>query len=328
MSAAVMVKDAGIGVSDFQVHYSQGLVSRGEAAFESTKQDTDKEGPDLHGMHAVAAAGAGMAPSGLEAYLKAAGSQRMALEKGHVQSFAESLHLGTREFHREKAVKDEFLRSLINGGFCPQAYTRYLCSVYVIHEALENAQNKLSTAFKAEGYNFFVFRELWRTGTIIEDIKTWFPIPGKEFTAKFEEAVKDTEKLRAHVRSIARPSALAHAEYMTKIAESDPILLIGHIYSFYGTLISGGQLSKQGVGKTYLTFDEEAEGTSNGIALYTFSAFSDIAAFKLKWHDSLSQLPKHVPKIEERLPKIIAEAVSAMETTLKFIKEMNLKKDC
>jgi heme oxygenase len=328
MSAPMMVKDSSFDRLYPQHHHSSpgSMEPISKSPFEPKKPD--EKSPEPKVKPSASAVGAETSSSGLEAYLSAAGSRRMSLERGHVQSFAERLYLGTREAHKGEAMKDEFLMTLIKGGFCPQAYTRYLCSLYVIHEALEHAQNKLLAAFKAEGYNFFVFRELWRTGAILEDIKTWFPIPEKEFTARFEEATIDAGKLRNHIHSIARPSAIAHAEYMTKIADSDPILLIGHMYSFYGTLLSGGQLSKQGVGKSYLTYDEEAAGTSKGIALFTFSGSSDVASIKQKWHDSLSQLPKHVPKIEERLPNIVGEAVSAMRATLNFIREMNLKKDC
>lgn len=103
--------------------------------------------------------------------------------------------------------------------------------------------------------------------------------------------------------STARPETMAYAHRIEQAAETDPTLLIGHHYTRYLGDLSGGQVLRRVVARTFGLTD------GAGGAFYVFPLIPDPAAYKAAYRDRLDRLNLGEPVAGA----VVAEAVRAFE---------------
>lgn len=235
---------------------------------------------------------------------------RIGLEKSISGNLRNELYMGSRAMHSQ-ALGNEFLQNLTGGIICPQGYNKYLSNLYVIHQALEEAQGIIKDI---EGASHFIFTELWRSQAIAKDREVW-----KHIDKEYEPA----------------EASRKYALQLVERAKTEPEEILGAMYSFYGTLFHGGQHIKDNAFKAFKTYrcqlkekdsvPEEIFDDANdtlGIELFSF-AFDNINDFKVQtWHTHLNDLPEKTGcSLSELSPKMIKGANEAIEAVLAFIEE-------
>lgn len=259
-------------------------------------------------------------------------------------SLYKTLRKGIAPTH-EIARKNTFLNQLIEGGnaFCSKAYVHYLCNLYVIHEAIESAQNQLT---ELKGNNFFVFPLLFRSEKLLNDIKVWSIF--NTTAPLFASLDIQSSEFIMNIQSLSRPSTKKFVEHIETIRRENIVLIIGTLFSIYGTLMSGGQFVKKGIEEGFrVRMDEaddildkeeislrkeflqniEAERDPVSYAATLFSFDEDIEAFKERWHKNLDEVGQNLEfgSIQEREnfeSKVIEEANFAVNTVLSSIEEI------
>lgn len=241
---------------------------------------------------------------------------RKLLEERYPQSLSTELHKGISEEHT-KARKNEFLNSLIQGGmtFCSKAYVVYLCNLFVIHEAIEKAQQKI---IEKQGQDYFVFPVLFRSERLLNDIKIWsiFNTLAPKFAPKDILPVEFVN----NVRELTEKRTHEFVSHIEKMAEEDPLLTVGSLYALYGTVMSGGQFvkegrnGKEGVKSGFICRIEEIDDdekmplkddmremikqnpscmqtlAEESVSFFSFPENFSISLFKKEWHKNLDEL--------------------------------------
>jgi heme oxygenase len=227
------------------------------------------------------------------------------IEEG--RDFHASLVVKTSQIHKE-AVRNKFLQSLLKGAFCPTQFTKYLMNLNVIHFFLEEAQKNIPQDHPSSS---FVFKELWKSEALEKDISFW--------------------KVHAHGSSLESdciaPSTKAYVEHLTKLSQTYPELTIAHLWVFYGTLLSGGQMIGRSIKKEYteMLSDRHVKANSdNEGALFFYFPF-DIASFKKdNWYPALNGVYEAI-KDEEKImfaDLVKEEANIAFRAVLDFVNEI------
>lgn len=209
------------------------------------------------------------------------------------------LNSGRRVSHK-KVISNPFLQKLVTGGFCQTEFAKYLANLLPIHTALEDAQQTLQ---KIDSLKVFVLPKLFRSEAIQQDLKIWGSLAAETVTAS-----ENTQK---------------YAEYIRTTANIDPERILAIMYTFYGTILSGGQMNKKVVESSINTFrgfmNDIPEGS--GAALYEVKT-KNLAKFKNKWHEKLCQVETLLSperNIEEFRQKLSHEVTFAFESFLHII---------
>lgn len=208
---------------------------------------------------------------------------------------------GRRESHK-KVIANPFLHQLTTGGFCQTQFMKYLTNLLPIHQALEEVQNRL---LEIDSLKVFVLPKLFRSAAIQQDLKIW-------------EAVAD----RAGTPSA---KALQYAQSIRETSKLDPERIVAIMYTFYGTILSGGQINKRIVEAALKSFRDYLDGIpeGSGVALYEIKT-SDLSKFKHKWHVKLCQVETLLPPdrdIAQFHAKLTAEVTHAFESILTIIEQ-------
>ncbi|CRX38547.1 Heme oxygenase [Estrella lausannensis] len=157
------------------------------------------------------------------------------------------LHAGIRDVH-ERARTNPFLLNLIQGQMtCSKAYVVYLCNLYCLHAALEQAQQTIEDKW---GEGFFVYRELFRSKKILADIKVWSVF--NETAHLFADKNPESPEFVRNIEPYIQESTLKLARSLKEDALSDLPRTFGCMYALYGTIMSGGQFVKKGVKISFL----------------------------------------------------------------------------
>ena len=223
--------------------------------------------------------------------------------------FHSTLVLKTSDIHKV-AVKSPFLQSLLKASFCPTQFTKYLINLQKIHYHLENVQQKIPQESPASR---FVFRELWKFRDLEEDIGNW--------------------KSQAHGPSLERDniakSTNEYIEHLENVSQRDPDILVAHLWVFYGTLLSGGQMIGRSIMKVYnenlgekgLSAQKENEGAQFFQFPFTIASFK-----KDRWYPALNSV-FHATKDEFKstfCDRVVEESNTAFKAVLDFVEEIKV----
>lgn len=147
------------------------------------------------------------------------------------------------------ARKIPFLVELVNPKqtmTCSMAYVIYLCNLFAIHKSLEEAQVKIIEKY---GDGHCVFPILYRSDKLLKDIQIWSIFNLPEIFADLNASSNEfSNRVLAQIDSHTK----AYLAQLNKSVEENPLYAIGALYTFYGTILSGGQFVKDGVLRAFL----------------------------------------------------------------------------
>lgn len=280
-------------------------------------------------------------------YAHSLDNARKAHEELYSYSLWSTLYDGTSQTHK-LAKQNQFLNQVIKGNtaFAPKAYFTYLCNLYVIHKAIERAQENIETTY---GSGYFVFPDLYRSERLLNDIKLWSIFTS--YAPKFSHLDIHSDEFVANVKSIVEPSTYTFVSHIEQTSKSNPLFIIGTLYTLYGTILSGGQIVKEGVEKSfvYCIENDVKEGehvplavsireeikldpsalqryAGRSVSCFKFPDFIRFPEFKQTWHANLDELPQKLQLTTEARDEfannLIGEANFAMKSVLEFIEDM------
>ena len=192
---------------------------------------------------------------------------------------AAALREGTSAAHRD-AERGSFVHDLMRGQLPRSTYLDYLRGLQAVYAALESGlQRHQAHPILAP----WLRPELLRSPAIARDL--------------------------AHLGAPASPpiaAARAYADHLHALADHDPILLVGHVYTRYLGDLSGGQLLRRGAARVL----ELAPGAP-GLEFYDFPEIPDLDAYKRELRGTLDALPLR----PDQAAAIVCEASRAFADT-------------
>jgi heme oxygenase len=190
------------------------------------------------------------------------------------------LREGTRDSHR-LAENSPFIRDFFQRKLSLISYREFLVQLRYIYSALEESQERHRTHPVLGRVHF---PSLYRTLALEKDLDFYFEN-------------EDWRALPPH------PATSVYIQRITTLSEAWVEGLIAHHYTRYLGDLSGGQVLKQIVAKTF----NRASGA--GLAFYEFSQIPDHKVFKEKYRARLDAMPLD----ETTSQKIVDEANYAFE---------------
>jgi heme oxygenase len=191
---------------------------------------------------------------------------------------ATRLREGTSEAH-SLAEHTTFMQHFLQGKITPKIFRQLLSNLYFVYTALETEiQQHLQHPVLGSMY----FPELNRQAALEADLAFYY---GDNWRSEI------TLSEAGHL----------YIQYIRDLAKSDPVRLIAHSYVRYLGDLSGGQGLKRIVRSSFSLPDHQ------GTSFYEFVSFSTpeaIRDFKIKYRDTLNELPINETTIES----LVAEA--------------------
>lgn len=174
------------------------------------------------------------------------------------ERFSERLRKATASVHR-RAERTTFIRGFLRGTASPESYIQLLSALLPVYQAMEEESARLATVDPLLAR--FHFPQLARVATLQKDLRflTGGTLPASSLTRAF----------------VAR----IHA-----VAESEPVRLVGHLYTRYLGDLSGGQVMAR--------IAERSLGLRRGAGLdfYYFDEISDLNEMKILYRERLDEL--------------------------------------
>lgn len=207
------------------------------------------------------------------------------------EAFAARLRHATRIVHT-RAEKTTFIRGFLRGTASPSSYVRLLAALHPVYRAMESELEKLAPSHPVLAR--FHFPVLCRTAAIERDLAF---LTGPDWANQ----ISSMDASDAYVRRIRL------------IAATDPVRLIGHLYTRYLGDLSGGQILAR--------IAERSLGLAHGAGLdfYDFDEVSDIPAMKGLYRarlDELDALP------ETQRAAVIEEAITAFRHNIAIFDQL------
>ncbi|MCZ8343784.1 MAG: biliverdin-producing heme oxygenase [Leptospira sp.] len=206
-------------------------------------------------------------------------------------TIASLLREGTAEKHRE-TEQVPYMKAIFRGGLDPQTYTNQLVNLLHVYTLME----ALFTKHKADPIVSQVyFPELFRENSLKEDIQFF----QKQFGTKVNPEIT--------------PATQAYKSHIQKIADTQPALLVAQSYVRYLGDLSGGQIIKKMIVKSFgLT-------GSDGTAFYEFPDIADHNAFKGMYREKMDTLPMN----ESEIQNLISEAKITFDLNKNLFQELD-----
>ena len=206
-------------------------------------------------------------------------------------AFARQLREGTKKSHT-MAENTGFISCFLKGVVDKSSYRNLLADLYFVYSAMEEEIEKL-----CENSHPIIspigFKELFRKKKLEQDLSFYFG-------SNWSELVKPSKP------------AVAYEARIREIAKDNPELLIGHHYSRYIGDLSGGQLLKTITKKAMNLPGDE------GLSFYIFEEISDEKEFKIKYRNTLDNLP-----IDQKIAdSIIEEANRSFKYNMDIFNEL------
>ncbi len=205
-------------------------------------------------------------------------------------SLSLQLREGTKGSHT-RAERSPFMQSFFRGQVPRDGYRELLARLLPVYEAIEGAQQKLADHPALKNLNF---PQLYRVETIKQDLEFYF---GPAWQAH----VKDTPAVKEYVGRIAW------------LAENWPTGIAAHHYTRYLGDLSGGQMIKRMVQKSF-----GLEG-NDGVVFYEFPEITDIPAFKDGYRAGMDAMPL----TEGEAQKLVDEANRAFDLNVGLFCELD-----
>ena len=206
-------------------------------------------------------------------------------------ALARQLREGTKKSHT-MAENTGFISCFLKGVVDKSSYRNLLADLYFVYSAMEEEIEKL-----CENSHPIIspigFKELFRKKKLEQDLSFYFGSNWSELVKPSKPAVEYEARIR-------------------EIAKDNPELLIGHHYSRYIGDLSGGQLLK--------TITKKAMNLpgDDGLSFYIFEEISDEKEFKIKYRNTLDNLP-----IDQKIAdSIIEEANRSFKYNMDIFNEL------
>lgn len=205
-------------------------------------------------------------------------------------SLSLQLREGTKNAHT-RAERSSFMQSFFRGQVPRDGYRELLARLLPVYQAIENAQQQLKDD---PALKHLYFPQLFRIETLQRDLAFYY---GSDWQAQ----IKDTPAVKAYVGRIAW------------LAENWPAGIAAHHYTRYLGDLSGGQMIKRMVQKSF------GLGGNDGVAFYEFPEITDIPAFKDSYRAGMDALPLG----EGEAQRMVDEANRAFELNIDLFSELD-----
>ena len=179
-----------------------------------------------------------------------------------VSDFALQLKTETKKSH-SAAENTKFVGAFLRGVVSKESYKQLVANFYFIYSAMEEEMERLKD-HPVVGKMYF--EVLNRTNALERDLRYYYG-------PMWRSLIKPTEQCQRYVNRIS------------EVAEDDPELLVGHLYTRYIGVLSGGQILK-GIAEKAMVLRE-----GEGLHFYDFKDISDKKGFKTRYRSSLDSLP-------------------------------------
>lgn len=204
-------------------------------------------------------------------------------------NLATKLREGTKKAHT-MAENVGFVKCFLKGVVEKNSYRKLVANLYFVYSAMEEEmEHHRQHPIVSKIY----FPELNRKESLEQDLRYYFG-------ANWRDQIAPSEAGEAYIQRIREVSA------------NHPELLISHSYTRYLGDLSGGQILK-GIAQRAMNL-VDGEGT----AFYEFNDISDEKAFKVKYRQTLDELPIDEAGADE----IVEEANAAFGMNMKMFNEL------
>ena len=176
----------------------------------------------------------------------------------NIMNFSKEIKEGTKVSH-SAAENTGFVSNFLSGVISKENYRKLIANFYFVYQALEKEieSNKEHPAIAP-----IAFDELKRVDTLAKDCEYFYGSDWKEIISPSEAA----------------------KQYIARIEEVEPELLVGHHYTRYLGDLSGGQILKNIAQKSLNLYD-------GGLDFYEFEDIPSSKEFKVKYRAALDSLP-------------------------------------
>ena len=196
-----------------------------------------------------------------------------------MDSFSHLIRTASHEQHVE-AETSTFMSDLLGGRLGVEAYARYTEQLWFVYEALEAGAERLASDPVAGP---FIRPELFRLAALERDLAH---LRGPRWRASLS----------------ALPATRAYADRVRECAERWPAGYIAHHYTRYLGDLSGGQIIRDKVERTW-GFEKKGDG----VRFYVFEEIPNPAAFKRAYRELLDAV--NADELERQ--RIVAECKRA-----------------
>ena len=145
------------------------------------------------------------------------------------ESLAHSLKAATMQVHKT-TESSSFIQQLFKGDCSVENYKYYLWALHEIYQSLETAIDSLKDH---KTINQLYFPELFRVKALKQDLQDWDSHELTNIPSSIQQATKN------------------YCQRIQQIAETQPELLVAHIYVRYLGDLSGGQILKKVLPKNF-----------------------------------------------------------------------------
>ena len=217
-------------------------------------------------------------------------SQIYTLKKeGMSTNLATKLREGTKKAHT-MAENMGFIKCFLKGTVEKNSYRKLAGNLYFVYSAMEEEMERhRNHPIMGKMY----FPELNRKSSLEKDLTYYYG-------ANWPEEVSLTPQGKAYVQQIR------------EVSDTEPELLIAHLYTRYMGDLSGGQILKK-IAQTGMNLKD-----GQGTAFYEFPEIPDEKAFKANYRQTMDDLPIS----EETADKIVEKANEAFGMNMKMFKEL------
>lgn len=205
-------------------------------------------------------------------------------------SLSFQLREGTKNAHT-RAERSSFMQAFFRGQVPRDGYRELLARLLPIYQAIENAQQQLKDD---PALKHLYFPQLFRIETLQRDLAFYYG-------SDWQTQIKDTPAVKAYVGRIVW------------LAENWPAGIAAHHYTRYLGDLSGGQMIKRMVQKSF------GLGGNDGVTFYEFPEITDIPAFKDRYRAGMDALPL----VEGEAQRIVDEANHAFELNIDLFSELD-----
>lgn len=204
-------------------------------------------------------------------------------------NLATRLREGTKKAHT-MAENVGFVKCFLKGVVEPSSYRKLVANLYFVYSAMEEEMERHQ---QHPILSKIYFKELNRQRSLEQDLKYYYGSQWRE-------------------QITLSPAGEAYVQRIREVSNTEPELLIAHLYTRYLGDLSGGQILKS-IAQRAMNLSE-----GEGIAFYEFQDIPDEKQFKATYRQALDELP-----IDEATgDRIVDEANAAFGMNMKLFQEL------
>lgn len=204
-------------------------------------------------------------------------------------NLATNLREGTKKAHT-MAENVGFVKCFLKGVVEKDSYRKLVANLYFVYSAMEEEMERHQ---QHPILSKMYFQQLNRQRSLEQDLKYYFGSHWREQIA-------------------LSPAGEAYVQRIREVSNSQPELLIAHLYTRYLGDLSGGQILK-GIAQRAMNLSD-----GQGTAFYEFAEIPDEKQFKATYRQRLDELPIDEASAE----RIVDEANAAFGMNMKLFQEL------